>query len=140
MAKTVGKLTNEGDYDFIVIGLVCQNRDYRLCHELNKVLNIELGKKDNYSVFNNKRMEDHTFSFYEYLNEDEDRYNLISNKCAKGALLPEQKIIDYLFLIRPDKIRINQEELIEQLNQIKIILGVYPFDILKLKSKRNLLF
>ena len=45
MAKTVGKLTNEGDYDFIVIGLVCQNRDYRLCHELNKVLNIELEKK-----------------------------------------------------------------------------------------------
>lgn len=140
MAKTVGKLTNEGDYDFIVIGLVCQNRDYRLCHELNKVLNIELEKKDNYSVFNNKRMEDHTFSFYEYLDEDEDRYNLISNKCSKGALLPEQKIIDYLFLIRPDKLRINQEELVEQLNKIKIILGVYPFDILKLKSKRNLLF
>jgi hypothetical protein len=140
MAKTVIKLTNDDDYDFIVIGIVCQHRDYRLCHELNRSLNIDLTKKDDYTVFSNKRMEDHAFSFYEYVNEDGDRYNLISNRCSKGVLVPEQKLIDYLLLIRPDKARIDESELLSKLKNIKVILGVYRLEILKLKSKDNLLF
>lgn len=140
MAKTVIKLTNDDDYDFIVIGIVCQHRDYRLCHELNKILKIDLNKKDDYVVFNNKRMEDHSFSFYEYTNEEGDRYNLISNRCTKGVLLPEQKVIDYLLLIKPDKTRIDESEITAQLKNVKVILGVYRLDILKLKSKDNLLF
>ncbi len=140
MAKTVLKLSNEDDYDFILVGLVCQNRDYRLCHELNTLLTLEMTKMEDYTVFSNKRMEDHAFSFYEYQNEDGDRYNLISNKCKKGALLPEQKVLDYVFMIRPDKIRIDENELVKKLKKSSIILGVYRLDVLKLKSKDNLLF
>ncbi|HQV99253.1 MAG TPA: IPExxxVDY family protein [Bacteroidia bacterium] len=140
MAKTVIKLTNDDDYDFIVIGIVCQHRDYRLCHELNQLLHINLNKKEDYSVFNNKRMEDHAFSFYEYVNADGDRYNLISNRCSKGVLLPEQKVIDYVLLIRPDKTRIDESELLSNLKNAKVILGVYRLEVLKLKSKDNLLF
>jgi hypothetical protein len=97
-------------------------------------------KKDDYTVFNNKRMEDHAFSFYEWVNEEGDRYNLISNRCIKGALLPEQKAMDYLLLIRPDKTRIDEAELVAELKNIKVILGVYRLEVLKLKSKENLLF
>jgi hypothetical protein len=140
MAKTVIKFTNEDDYDFILIGLACQHRDYRLCHELNKALAISMLKKDEYTVFNNKRMEDHAFSFYEFTNEEGDRYNLISNRCVKGALIPEQKALDYLLLIRPDKTRIDEVELMQKLKKIKILLGVYKLEVLKLKSKDNLLF
>jgi hypothetical protein len=140
MAKTVIKFTNEDDYDFILIGLACQHRDYRLCHELNKTLGISMMKKDDYTVFNNKRMEDHAFSFYEFTNEEGDRYNLISNRCPKGVLLPEQKALDYLFLIRPDKTRIDESELLQKLKNIRILLGVYKLEVLKLKSKDNLLF
>ena len=96
MAKTVIKLTNDDDYDFIVIGIVCQHRDYRLCHELNQLLHINLNKKEDYSVFNNKRM--------------------------------------------PDKTRIDESELLSNLKNAKVILGVYRLEVLKLKSKDNLLF
>ncbi len=140
MAKTVIKLTHDDYYNFLLIGIVCQHRDYRLCHELNKILNINLNKKDDYSVFSNKRMEDHAFSFYEFINEDGDRYNMISNRCTKGILIPEQKVIDYLILIRPDKMRIDESELVSSLKNAKVILGVYRLDVLKLKSKDNLLF
>jgi hypothetical protein len=140
MAKTVLKLTNDDDYDFILIGIVCQNRDYRLVHELNTVMSLEMTKRDDYTVFNNKRMEDHAFSFYEYMTEDGDRFNLISNRCNKGVLLPEQKSMDYLLLIRPDKMRIDENELLGQLKNSKIILGAFRLDVLKLKSKQNLLF
>ena len=123
-----------------LIGLACQHRDYRLCHELNRTLGISMMKKDDYTVFNNKRMEDHAFSFYEFTNEEGDRYNLISNRCPKGVLLPEQKALDYLFLIRPDKTRIDESELLQKLKNIRILLGVYKLEVLKLKSKDNLLF
>ena len=140
MAKTVIKLTNEDDYDFILIGLACQNRDYRLCHELNMIFGISMIKKDDYTVFNNLRMEDHAFSFYEFTNVEGDRYNLISNRCTKGFLLPEQKALDYLLLIRPDKTRVNEVEVVQKLKNIRILLGVYKLDVPKLKSKENLLF
>lgn len=140
MAKTVLKLSNDDDYDFILIGIVCQHRDYRLCHELNRALNINLLKSEEYTVFNNKRMEDHAFSFYEFMNEEGDRFNLISNRCTKGFLIPEQKTIDYWFLIRPDKTRFEESELIASMKNIKVILGVYRQEVVKLKSKDNLIF
>ncbi len=140
MAKTVLKISNEEEYDFILIGIVCQHRDYRLCHELNTKLNINMIKKEDYTVFNNKRMEDHAFSFYEYINEDGDRYNLISNRCSKGALLPEQKDLDYLFLIKTEKTRLDESELFFSIKKTLIVLGIYRLQVLKLKSKDNLLF
>lgn len=140
MAKTVIKLTNDDDYEFILVGIVCQHQDYRLCHELNKSLEIVMTKKDDYSVFNNKRMEDHLFSFYEYINEEGDRYNLISNRCLKGVLIPEQKVMDYLLLIKPDRTRIDETDLMTKLKKAKVVLGVYRLEVSKLKSKDNLLF
>jgi hypothetical protein len=139
MAKTVLKLSID-EFDFILAGIICQHKDYRLCRELNLKLNIHLVKKDDYSVFNNKRMEDHAFSFYEYVNDDEDRFNLIANKCSRGILLPEQKQIDYLFLLKPNRMRIEENELISQLKSIALILGVYKMDVPALKSKDNLVF
>lgn len=108
--------------------------------ELNKKLDINLSKQEEYTVFNNKRMEDQFFSFYEYLSEEEDRYNLIANKSQKGFLIPEQKQIDFLLLIRMIPMRIEEQELINTLKEIPIILGAYKLEAVKLKSRENLVF
>jgi hypothetical protein len=139
-AKQILRLSDEVKYDFTLIGIVCNHRDYRLCMNLNNKLDINLSKQDEYSVFNNKRMEDQTFSFYEYVTEDEDRYNLISNKSLKGFLLPEQNQIDYLFLIRLIRMVPDEQELLTKLKEIPIILGAYKLEIAKLKSRDNLVF
>ncbi|MBL0105673.1 MAG: IPExxxVDY family protein [Bacteroidetes bacterium] len=140
MAKTVLKLSNDDNYDFVLFGIVCQKKDYRLCREINLKLGLVLERKEDYAVFNNKRMEDHSFSFFEFVNDDEDRYNLISNRCQKGLLLPEQNQLDYLFVIRPEKVRIDDSALLAELKQISIVLGVFKLDPAKLKSKENLIF
>ena len=85
-------------------------------------------------------MEDQCFSFYEYINEEGDRYNLISNKSIKGFLLPEQNQIDYLFLIHLMRMEVDETELLIKLKQIPIILGAYKLDTVKLKSRENLVF
>ena len=140
MAKKIIKISEEDKFDFIVIGIICSHRDYRLSMALNKRLEINLSKQEDYSVFNNKRMEDQTFSFYEYINEEEDRYNLISNKSQKGFLLPEQNQIDYLFLFHQIRMRPDEQALISTLKEIPIILGAYKFEAGKLKSRENLVF
>ena len=140
MAKQILKISEEVKFDFALLGIICHHRDYRLCMSLNNKLEINLSKQDEYVIFNNKRMEDQSFSFYEYVNEEEDRYNLISNKSVKGFLLPEQNQMDYLFLIRYVRMEIDETEILIKLKQIPIILGAYKLDTSKLKSRENLVF
>ena len=140
MAKKILKISEEVKFDFALLGIICHHRDYRLCMSLNNKLEINLSKQDEYIIFNNKRMEDQSFSFYEYVNEEEDRYNLISNKSLKGFLLPEQNQMDYLFLIRYVRMEIDETEILIKLKQIPIILGAYKLDTSKLKSRENLVF
>ncbi len=140
MAKNILKISEQDKFDFVLIGIICHHRDYRLCMSLNKMLEINLCKQEEYLVFNNKRMEDQSFSFYEYVNETDDRYNLISNKSLKGFLLPEQNQIDYLFIIRFVRMDVDETEILKQIKQISIILGAYKLVPLKLKSRENLVF
>jgi hypothetical protein len=142
MAKNVQKLrlSEDDKFDFTLIGIISQVRDYRICKELNRKLEIKLSKQDEYEVFNNKRMEDQFFSFYEYVTADGDRFNLISNKSQKGFLLPEQNQIDYLFIIRTERMRIDEEILMKTLKETPLVLGAYKLDTSKLKSKENLVF
>jgi hypothetical protein len=140
MGKTILKLDQDDQFDFILIGIVSQHRDYRLCHELNTTLEIELSRGNDYEIFNGKRMEKVSFSFYHYQTEEDDHYYLFSNKGKQGYLVPEQKKIDYLLMIRENVKRIAEPELINRLKELKVVLGVFKIDTKNLKSRENLLF
>ena len=140
MKKKILKLSEEDQFDFILIGIICSHRDYRLTMAINKKFEIELTKQEEFTVFNNKRMEDQDFSFYEYVNEENDRFNLISNKSLKGLLIPEQNQIDYLFLIRLERSNLDEQTVLTSLKEIPIILGAYKLDPARLKSRENLVF
>ena len=140
MPKTVLKFDSDDQYDFILAGIVCQHKDYRLCHELNAALGIDLERQDDYEIFNEKRMEKNSFSFYHYCNSEEDHYYLFSNKGDKGNLIPEQKKIDYFLMIRENVKRLPEQELINKLKELKVVLGVFKIDAANLKSREHLLF
>jgi len=140
MSKTVLKIDDDDHFDFMLIGIACQHKDYRLCHELNTRLHLALKRENDYEIFNGKRMEHISFSFYRYLTEEEDHYYLLANKGRQGLLIPEQKQIDYFFIIRENVKRINQPELMNRLKDLKIVLGIFKIDPKNLKSRENLLF
>ncbi len=140
MAKTILKLDNDDQFDFTLIGIACQHKDYRLCHELNTSLNIELVRENDFEIFNGKRMEKIAFSFYRYKTEDDDQYFLFSNKSKQGFLIPEQKQIDFFLMIRENVNRLNETEFINGLKKLKVVLGIFKLDPKKLKSRDNLLF
>ncbi|MBP6335180.1 MAG: IPExxxVDY family protein [Bacteroidia bacterium] len=140
MAKNVLKLNEEDKFDFFLFGISCQHKDYRLCREINLALEVEMTRRDDFDIYNNKRMEEQGFAFFRYDTEDEDQFCLVSNRGPKGLLIPEQKQIDYFLMIKPGRMRIDENEIQNSLKSISIVLAVYMLDVLKLKSKGNLVF
>jgi hypothetical protein len=70
MAKTVLKLTDDDEFDFLLLGIVCQQKDYRLCHELNRQVHLNLKRMDDFEIRNTKRMKNSVFSFFQFENKD----------------------------------------------------------------------
>jgi hypothetical protein len=85
MAKTILKLKEEDHFDFLLFSIICQQKDYRLCRELNLKLDIRLQREEDYKVFNGKRMEDQEFAFFRFITPEEDEYYLVSNRCSKAC-------------------------------------------------------
>ena len=140
MAKTILKLKEEDHFDFLLFSIICQQKDYRLCRELNLKLDIRLQREEDYKVFNGKRMEDQEFAFFRFITPEEDEYYLVSNRCSKGLLVPEQKQIDYFIIIRKGMSRIDDSGILGALKEIRMVLGVYKVEARNLKSKENLIF
>ncbi|MCX6290523.1 MAG: IPExxxVDY family protein [Bacteroidetes bacterium] len=140
MAKTILKLDDEDQFDFMLIGIVSQHKDYRLGHELNAKFDLHLTRENDHEVFNNKRMEKISFSVFHFVTDEEDHYHLISNKGKNGLLIPEQKQIDFFLVIRENVKKISETEMINRLKAIKGVLGVFKTNPGKLKSRENLLF
>lgn len=130
-------LNIEYDYDFFLLGLVCQAKDYRLCFEVNKKLGVEFNKIENLELYLNKQNEASYFSTYLYENEDEISFYIIFNRGTKGYLIPEQNKLDCFVVVKGAFRAEQKKELTLKLKEIKLILGVYELDVKKLKSREN---
>ncbi len=138
MARKV--LSVQYDYNFALFGIISQNKDYRLCYEINKALSITLQKTHNLLVSLPKQKSNNEFPMYYFENDTGTQFFLVNNKNEKGALLPEQKVIDYLLIIKgpcPEDVKKQYEK---GLKKIQIVLGIYELKPETLKSKDNLLF
>lgn len=140
MAKTILKLNEEDKFDFLLFGIACQLKDYRLCREVNLKLDLKLIRQEDFDIYNNKRMEEQGFAFFKFDSKEEDQFCLVSNRGNKGFLIPEQKQIDYFLMIREGRTSMEDSNILSSLKEISIVLGAYKFDPLKLKSRDNLLF
>lgn len=137
MSKLV--LTIEEDYDFSLIGISCHTKDYRLCWELNKTLQTDLVRTADYEI--SKKNENISFSFYEFIDEANYlEYFLISNRAKNGFLIPEQKTVDFFFMIRGNISESLTKEVIGKINSLSLVLTSFNIDPNQLKSKQNLLF
>jgi hypothetical protein len=132
-------LSIEEDYDFILIGVSCHTKDYRLCWEINKSLNSDLKRTEDLEI--SKKGEVNFFSFYEYIDEDNYiEYYLISNLGSNGYLIPEQKKVDFFLLLKGNTSTNQAKDIIGRINSLSLVLTSFKIDPNQLKSKHNLLF
>lgn len=154
----------EYDYDFVLIGISSHEKDYRICWALNKILELDLTKNESLEIKTKKQDTPSFFSLFSFENTEEFlEYFVISNlsenklSAAKdttlfakgdkdshsteiGILIPEQKQMNYFFVIKGEVAKKERNEIIRKIKKLDFIQTAVHIDVNELKSKNNLIF
>lgn len=138
MAKT--RLTLDFSYDFLLVGLSCHQKDYRLCWAINRALELDLSRKDDV-ILADASGQQSRYSFYSYSDEVHHlKYYVVSNRGGQGYLVPECKEADYFLVIDGHHEYLDMQDALRQLKQCDVVLTAFEIDPDGLKSKENLVF
>lgn len=155
----------EEHFDFDIFSITCTESIYRVVHELNQALNIDLQLNDLLD-FTHKVGEDFYFPLYGFMHEELNiEFNLLPNQTSfqpkvetpqkkefdlfagdieqTTKLLPELENSDYFFIIKGDNRYLHNHTIFEaiKLNPAFIIVReIFIEDLKDKKSKGNLLF
>ena len=135
MAKKFVQVLNfETEYDFLLLGIFCAYRDYKLCFELNNALEISFEKQDDFEIQLEKKGSKGQFPIFLAENLDGEDFFIVGNKGSNGLFIPELKQTDYFLLVRNYTRYTTPETLIEKIKPIKIISSVVNYNPEELKS------
>jgi hypothetical protein len=133
------KLNIEQNNDYILLGLVSAEPDYKLSLSLNRKFRISLKSISPVHLTENAESE---FIFSRFSNYDDRadlKINLISNRTGKDYLLKKLKNIDYLLQIQSSENDPNLNDITSSLREIDSVTAVFNIDINTIKDK-NLLY
>lgn len=137
MAKLT--LDFEVEYDFELIGICSHIKDYRLSWELNKSLEFDFQKDNDFEISSKGKSQ--TYSFFSFIDEENHiEYYLIENRNEYGILIPEEKKTDYFLMLRGVVMENQTINLAKEIGKVKHVLTTYVIEVETLKSKNNLLF
>ncbi|MFK7952992.1 MAG: IPExxxVDY family protein [Ekhidna sp.] len=137
------KLESSYDFDFYLIGIVCNKKEYKLAWHLNESLGISLEKQKDIRIeFANNT----SILISNFLYESEFvQIELLQNKLVAGGLknqllLPEAKQFDFFFKFKDDTDELTFENVSVIIRDIPIIEYTMKLNFDHLKSKENLLY
>jgi hypothetical protein len=138
--KSVQKITrvqlkiNQKD-EFIHIGIVSAEPDYKLSLSINKIFRISLKNILPVKITDESGSE-LTFSRFTDVSKSPDIvFNLFSNRSDKNFLLKKLKNVDYIFQIQNTESDMNTDQIIASLREIGSVNAVFNIDIYTLKDK-----
>jgi len=126
------KLHNYENHDYILLGLVSAEPDYKLSLSLNKKLSISL---KNISPIKIPGIELVFSRFSNANNPGNNIFNLISNRADKAYFLNKLKNIDYLLQIMVSEDESDLNRITSNLREVDAITAVFNIDIKTLKDK-----
>jgi len=140
MMKSVQKITRlqlkiNQSIDFILLGLVSSEPDYKLSLILNKKFRIFL-KNISPVKLADYRGSELTFSRFSHTSDSpEIIFNLISNRSGKNFLLKKLKNVDYLMQVQDPDNKSNIKSIVAGLREIDSITAVFNIDLNTIKDK-----
>jgi hypothetical protein len=158
-------INTEEHFDFDIFSITCTESIYRVVHELNQALNIDLQLNDLLD-FTHKEGEDFYFPLYGFIHEELNiEFNLLPNQTTfqpkkenthpkeldlfagevehTTKLLPELENSDYFLIIKGDNRYLHNHTIFDaiKLNPAFIIVReIFVEDLKDKKAKGNLLF
>lgn len=133
------QLKLEDDFDFLLIGISCHQKDYRLCFELNKALEMDLIRDNDLVINKNNERAGFSLSLY-HDEENHCEYYLLANKGMHGYLVPEQKTADFFLMMKGAVSADDSYRMVQSLKRLDMVLAAFEIDPQSLRSKENLLF
>lgn len=94
------KLEYSPDYEFLLLGIVSFEKDYRISWEINEKLHMDFVRVDDHRIHHERSGQEQLFSCFIF--EDDNTcldYKLLSNRSDLGSLIEELKNIDYLLVV-----------------------------------------
>lgn len=135
------RLDIEYDYDFLLIGIACHEKDYRLCWAVNNALALDLERTEPLHISLRKEEPPAQFSLYMHENNENDTACfIVNNRSDRGLLIPEQKQADYFFVAKGPFGKREETQMLQAIRNISFVLTAFPLVPDELKSKQNLLF
>jgi hypothetical protein len=134
------KLKINQQEEFIFLGLVSTEPDYKLSLTLNRKFRISLKNISPVIITDNTGSE-LTFSRFSDTSGSPDKvFNLISNRSGKNFLLKKLKNVDFIFQIHDPENEINIDRITTGLREIESVNAVFNIDrnIIKDKNFRYL--
>ena len=129
------RLDIEQNNEYILIGIVSAEPDYKLSLSLNKKFRISLKNISPLRLTTDNNSE---FTFSRFSNNDDRTdliFVLISNRSGKNYLLNKLKNIDYLLQIQTSENDVNFNFINLNLREIDTITAIFNIDINSIKDK-----
>jgi len=140
MAKKTHKLDYSPDYDFKVLGLISDEKDYKLIWNINNSMKWQLERKEDYQFFDQKNQQTLLFPLFSYSNEcSYISYKVLVNKYESFYFIDELKHIDYLMIIIDESGTENMSQLVNKLKKTEGIRGVFQIDLSSLRNREFLI-
>ena len=140
MAKHILKTDTNAAYDFTLFGIICQSRDYRLCFEINRAMNLSLERSADLELTLNKGKDKIKTSRFEYKDGFGNEYLMLANKTSTGLFIPEHKSIDYFLMVKEAVPGDDKSRIEKLLRAIPVVLGAYHLEPEKLKTGDRFIF
>ena len=129
------KLNIEQNNDYILLGLVTAEPDYKLSLALNKKFRVSLKNVSPLRIEGGKESESTFSRFSNHEGKSDLIFNLISNRSGKNYLLNKLKNIDYLLQISDSENEVNLENLTSELRDIDTVTAVFNINLDTIKDK-----
>src|ERR1700748_1530231 len=114
----------EIDLDFVLIAITTSLKDYRICHLINKYLNLKFLRSTDLEVDILQGSGPVFFSLFQYHWEaSETDFFFIGNKGSDGYLIPEMRKADFFLMIRNYIDDEDLEKMLSALNRIPEIVA-----------------
>jgi hypothetical protein len=124
-------------YDFVLVGLSCNQREHRLAWALNRVMGWSLERKDDVVITVRTGSSSHPhFSFADPV--DQTVIALLSNRGEGGWLLPEWPQFDYLLKAEGEACP-ETGEWCRGIRKVQFVSAAIPLSAEKLKSIHHLI-
>jgi hypothetical protein len=135
------RLDVEHDYDFLLAGISCHEKPYRLCWAINNGIGCNLVQVEPLRISLKKNADPSEFSLFSEEEEHSDRaLYLLSNHADSKELIPEHARADFFFIMKGGWPENEKERILKQIRTIPFVLMTYSIAPETLKSKENLVF